>query len=355
MKRLVASSFSVALRGAAIFAALCVATPLLPQQRNEIRSVPLTGVTEKGQILAGLQAQSFRVKYGTAAVKGMTLDAAPRRIVLLLDMSGSMLNEEPKNSKWQNARQMAKAFLVHLPASDWVSLCLFATNEKEIVPFTHNLNSIQKAIDNLPDPDSKPVERIYGRMTYFGDAIAAILAADHEPATFGDSIVVFSDGEFGSEGKVEMGKLLRPLLARGMRVFLVAADPQLTISRGLAVGHTSVFSSLLFDGGPDSRELAESEQLEYSAEFALATGGVAIEAEPLGPYSDAFNPDSVDRMMAETAQLVQNTYQVELSFENPLQKKRKIDLELVDTRGKPNRKIMLLYPRSLEPASKVVH
>jgi len=357
VKRFTASSFSAAMRGATIFAMLCVATPLLPQQRNEIRTIPLTGVTEKGGILEGLQAKNFRVKHGKTVVKDVTLDAAPRRIVLLLDMSGSMLTEESKNSNWQNAMRMAKAFLVHLPASDWVSLCLFATNEKEIVPFSHDLASVRKAIDNLPDPHSKAVKRVYGRMTYFGDAVAAILATDHHATTFGDSIVVFSDGGFGMEdfgttGKVAMRRLRPQLLARRIRMFLVVADPRLRLTSALAVGYTSFWPLPFPDGSADPEE---GEELDHSAEFALATGGVAVEAEPRGPYSNAFDPDSVDKMMDGTAWLVQNTYQLELSLDKPLQKQQKIDLELVDERGKQNRNIMLLYPRSLEPDSRIVH
>src|ERR1700674_5965772 len=81
------------------------------------RSLLVNVLDRNGNAVRNLTKDSFRVKVNGHA--GALLDAhynlAPRRIVVLLDMSGSMAGETEKNEQWRIAREAIEDFLTELP------------------------------------------------------------------------------------------------------------------------------------------------------------------------------------------------------------------------------------------------
>src|SRR6185437_9558395 len=96
MKRLTAT-YSFAL----LLAIFTVPPPALSQIR-EVRTIPLVAMTHDGRVVGGLTAQNLRVRGINGRVDKVTLDAGPRHIILLLDVSGSM-REESDPSAWDKA------------------------------------------------------------------------------------------------------------------------------------------------------------------------------------------------------------------------------------------------------------
>src|SRR5512139_2493676 len=87
---------------------LCTFVPSLESQettRTE-RTILATVIDEQGSIVKGLTAGNFRGKFRGKPVQinSVKFDSGPRRVVILLDASGSMVT----SPKWALARALAQ-------------------------------------------------------------------------------------------------------------------------------------------------------------------------------------------------------------------------------------------------------
>ncbi|MGH9865737.1 MAG: hypothetical protein ACRD4H_10020, partial [Candidatus Acidiferrales bacterium] len=114
MKRFALTSFF------AVLLAVFTIAPSACAQVGEMRTMPVVAMTSDGRVVEGLTAQNLRVKGVKATVTKVTFDAGPRRIILLLDISGSMggPGDYYHKEKWDYAKEMVKAFLCGAPAQD---------------------------------------------------------------------------------------------------------------------------------------------------------------------------------------------------------------------------------------------
>ena len=332
MKRFVATSFATLL-------AVFTVAPSAFSQVRELRTIPVVAMTQDGRVVQGLTARNLRVKGVKATIESVTFDAGPRRVILLLDISGSMGDpgDYHDRKKWDYAKDMAKAFLRNSSAQDLCALDVFAEKEKEIVPLTHDFASVLAAIDALPTPGSKRTKATYGGMTYAGDALNAVLRNAGQQLELGDSVIFFSDEEFEQlgidTGKRSLDSLRAQIARRGVRVFL--ARP---VVWGLPVE-------------PDFHELSG---INASVTFMRATGGFSfgpIEARELKWETQAYLSNPLQKRMAALNNAVQGTYRMELQLDQPLRKKRNLQLELVEANGKTVKSVSLFYPRTLYPNS----
>jgi|GEM_PF-3202577 len=322
------------------------------QEGQVERTLPVIVMSPNEKFASDLKPANLKLMSDKIAVKGVTLDDGPRKVVLLLDISENMNSEDApsKSIRWNNAQEMAKGFLATLPRFDWVSLAVFAEKEKEVVPFTHDFDLVRKAIDALPAFGSSLAQRSYGSGTHFGGALSAILKAQTLPPSFGDSVAVFSDGAFVDAGDPTQNSLRAQLLARGIRVFLFIATPRFRLPLTVAIGDPILFATM-FGGGPDVvlSDIPRYQALKDAAPFFKATGGVTFQAAPLHMLEESFLPKSLERITRTAGEVVQKTYAVSLIVTEPITKQRKIRMELQESNGKALPKLILLYPEYLEP------
>ena len=367
MKRFIRS-----VRAIPILAVLCGVTPCRAQQSGTVRTIPLTVVAPDGGIETALKPANFRVKGVQATVISLTLDRRPRRIYLMLDISVNMsqtmigaLPGEMTAGPWNNAKDMAKQFLAALPASDSVSLYVFADEEKQLVPFTHNFAAIVGAISTLPEPDSKEARRLYGRFPDFADSALVALSSNPRQLSIGDYIAVFSDGDFLRTKKASTRKTLRILLSHGGRILLFGSINDMLLPSDLSIRYPEQYARDFVPGSGNvvtERFAVLNDFVRDAASLALETGGTTFELEPQGRYFSVApgirgmaRPAEILSLMREAALVAQNTYQMRLSLAQPLEKEKKIKIELLDSRGKNVRRAFLLYPRRLEPRPKTSH
>ena len=302
--------------------ALCASTRPSFAQAAEVRTVPLAVLNPAGRVHVGLTAQDLRVKGINAEIRDVTFDAGPRRILLLLDMSGSM--SEPtagKVTKWDYAKEMAKGFLRATLPQNFVALDVFSDKEKQVVPFTHNFASISAALDALP---AKPEGR-----TAAGDALHAALLDFGEAPAFGDSVIFISDGEFGPDpSHRSLFSLRADVAVRDVRVFLLLPS----VSSVVETPEELMPDMNTFD-------------------FISGTGGYSFAPKVFPgdwPPSEIYRSDPGERIIA-LADAVQGTYRVQLQLTQPLRKKRDLHLETVGSDGKSIHGLFLYYPRVLYP------
>ena len=74
----------------ALLFCLCASPCPTNARAPETHILPVTVVTVEGKPVANLQSHNVHIHGGGAQVKSFSLDIGPRRIVLLLDTSGSM-------------------------------------------------------------------------------------------------------------------------------------------------------------------------------------------------------------------------------------------------------------------------
>lgn len=307
-------------------------------QGGELRTIPLVVMSPEGKLVNGLTAENVRVKGAGANVQSVELDTGPRHIVLLLDISASM--EDPADSrdgsKWTYAKKMAKMFLNYVSGSDQSALYVFAEKSAELVAFTHDRAAIRSAIDALPEPGSKAAHRAYGAATTHAEEAlhVAVLSADKELG-FGDAVIFFSDGEFQENGQPHLlDSLTEDLERRGARVFLAFA----------------------FGSQPSWRHEEDVSlwlsQISSASNFVENTGGFSFGPARFiqsGWLFSVYPCDSPEERMKALYDAVQGTYQVRLQSDWPLRKRETFRLETVDSRGKPQPRFLLLYPREIYP------
>jgi len=166
----------------------CVIPVSALAQNDEVRTVPLVVMNQSGQIIQNLTPQNVRIKGAKASVRSIALDTSPRRIILLLDMSGSMgetIDENKRITTWDYTKDTAGVFLKTIFSQDSVALDVFADKERQVVPFTHDFTLIRAAINALPNPRG---------LTFAGNALQATLCDFGATVGFGDSIVFFPMG-----------------------------------------------------------------------------------------------------------------------------------------------------------------
>lgn len=317
-------------RLAIVFLSALLAPCVIPvsalAQSGELRTVPLVVMNQSGQIIPDLTPQNVRIKGSKASVRNITLDTNSRRIVLLLDMSGSMGETIDKNKRittWDYTKDTARVFLKTIFSQDSVALDVFADREKQVVPFTHDFTLIRAAIDALPKPRG---------LTFAGDALRAALRDFGPTVGFGDSIIFFSDGQFEDD-----------------------ASRRSLDSQTMDVGRSAVRVFLIFpmttNFDPYPPDLMPN--IESAINFMEATGGFSFAPKRFPDdwlAGEIIRSDPFQRIAALN-NAIHGTYRLELQLGQPLLKKQKLQVEIIDDKKKPVHGVYALYPHTLYPST----
>ncbi|MBI2957014.1 MAG: VWA domain-containing protein [Acidobacteria bacterium] len=290
-----------------------------PGEGSELRRViPVNVLDRDSNQVTGLTAADFRGKYRGHPVKilSATWDTRPRRIVLVLDVSESMVRWSP--ARWATARAAARDILSRAPAEYEVALILFAKKVADPIPLQRSrapvLQQLTAAVEN-----PQKLEQELGGSTAFLDALleAARLL---DPPQVGDVIYAITDG--GDNRSQTSEKKLRELLVgSGTRLYtLVFLDPN---RRDLGAEYALFEPSLV-------------------REFVEVTGGHMAMAMPERENGAIGAPFGLYAQMAAF-------YRVEVELPEPVDKARSWKLEVVDAEGKRRQGLTLVYPNKLVP------
>jgi Ca-activated chloride channel homolog len=137
-------------------------------------------VTDKGQVVRGLQPSDFEVLDNRIAqqVDLVSFDEIPLNVILALDMSQSVSGERLTNL--QNA---SRALLDGLKSEDRAALLTFSQMVVLREELTHEILRVRAAIDNVePLGDTALIDGVYAAMVLEGSDVGRSL------------LIVFSDG-----------------------------------------------------------------------------------------------------------------------------------------------------------------
>lgn len=285
-------------------------------------------VDAQGFPIAGFEAKHFMGTFRGQPVKIVSAqwESTPRRIVVMLDASASMLG----GSKWDLARRAAGDLISLIPAENSVAFLTFGDQVYDKVAFSQNPKQALDKIAALQDP-RKTHAKVGGRTALF-DALSKTLAMFGTPRS-GDVIYLITDGG-ANAGKTKQNEVERALLASGTRLFVFTLFEPLR-----------PVTPEELDAPPLMRDLTK------------LTGGnlIAVLIQPLGRVTLY---DSSGRTYATLATQVRTQYQqmtgfyqVEIELPQNVDKPREWKLNLVGGGQFRPRDFELTYPRKLLPCA----
>ena len=295
------------------------------------RSLLVNVLDQNGNAVRDLTKDSFRVKVNghPAALLDAHYNLAPRRIVVLLDMSGSMAGETEKNKKWRIAREAIEDFLTETPAEVQVALVTFSSKIHDIIDFSQGRSSIIEWLRRGPSQWSD----IKGTTPFFDAAAAA--AKLLEPALPGDSIYAITDGGDNSS-RISKTAAKQRLLQSQIRLFVfLFAEPMPTEEE--RSGPESVMALARDTGG-----------FVFGISGHPGAGGVSFLPSRSFEYDyDEHTRERIRLYMQALNIQVNGFYTLHVDAPLQLGKAAKVSLDIVDGRGIARKDVAFTYSRAL--------
>jgi Mg-chelatase subunit ChlD len=292
------------------------------------RSLVVNVLDRDGNAVRDLTKDIFRAKVNghPATVVEVRYSFAPRRIVVLLDMSGSMAGGTEKNKKWQIAREAVEDLLLGTPADVKLALLTFSSHIHDVFDFSQSRSSMGAWLKDEPRRRAE----IKGTTALYDAAIAATKLL--KPARPGDAIYVITDGGDNSS-HISEADTRKLLLQSEIRLFVF-----------LFAEHSP------FGSGPyDVMQLARA-----TGGFVFGVAGRAPGALSLPSWDFEYEDDehTRERIRLYTRALniqVNGFYTLQLDTSLQPSKLRKVSVEIVDSRGQPRKDVAFTYSTLLPP------
>jgi von Willebrand factor type A domain len=313
-------------------AGLCAA-PLRAQQDPCMqRSLPVYVLTSDGGAVTGLGPTNFEGSYRQKPVHivSAAIDGQPRRVLLLLDSSGSMFSS-PRDD-WNLALHVAGILLTQFPPQTPIGVAVFADRMDRAVGLTTDRQQVEQELAELRA--GRKLFPAGPRSTALWDAIRGGLAMFGTPQQ-GDVIYVITDGQDDSS-RTEPTALERMLLSAGVRVFALE----------------------LFDAGFPR---GKSHGTQDFIEFVTTTGGFALSptrAQNVGSGGDSYaltgksgQPTRLRMSLALQLQQIMAFERLDIELPEPLDKPHEWDLKVTNLGELKTRSVSVIYPRKLLPCS----
>ena len=269
----------------------------------------------------------FRAKvHGhSAEILSAERDSGPRRIVIVLDASGSM------GDFWRLETAAAEGLLGADQESSF-ALITFTNHVEKKIDFAQGR---QRMSDGLKELEAPIKEGLQGR-TALRDALLAALDL-LRPAQFGDAIVLVSDGG-DNASPVKDSRLTNALILSQVRLFALIKAAGVS-SRGRTPeqdGGPQWVRTLVADTGGDPRV----EIGDLASSTFRATSRAPLRLPPGADQVILFATKGFDEEITDFCRLT-------LKLPEPLDKPRDLQLEVVDANGKRNSHWSAVYPQRL--------
>lgn len=306
-----------------------------PSPAAPTRSIVVNAWDRNGNAVRDLAKGNFHIKINNQAVVVLAADydLAPRRIVVLLDMSGSMGGRRGTN-KWQIAREAVEDLLAQTPADVPIALLTFSDQVHDVFDFRESRSAISRWFREGP---TQPTS-LKGR-TALHDAIVASLRM-LRPYRSGDAAYVITDGG-DNASHVSFDQTRTALRESGVRLYAFLF-PEF-VPTGTEVGGVEALVEMAGESGG----------------FVFGISGHA----PLGSVSslpswDAdydYNDRTREKIRLYTSALdiqVHGFYNVQVAAAVQPGKAGRVSLEIVDVAGKPRKDVGYTFQKLLPPLGK---
>ena len=297
-----------------------------------LRSVIVNVFDAHGIAIRDLTKDNFRVRVNgkPVAVLDARYTTAPQRIVVLLDVSGSMTDD---NAKWNIAREAVSDLLTQTPKAVPIAMLTFTDDIRDVFDFSQNREAIAEWLEG---PGRRPVLKHREKTALF-DAILGGLK-QLGAVQVGDSLYAITDGgdnaSTNSEKQTQAALLQSPVRLYSFLFAQFLGSPSgFCVSRGCR-GERDSFLSMVVDSGGRS--------LGFNPVINRGPG-------TLNYVYDGATREKV-RIWTQLFNLqISEFWTLDLAVP-PSDKKRDIKLDVVNTEGKVRKDVGLTYPRLLPPS-----
>jgi hypothetical protein len=292
------------------------------------RSVHVSVCDQRGNSLHALAKENFRVRVNGKSVE--VLDArytlAPRRMLILLDVSGSMAEENNKQ-KSGIAREAVEDFLSRTPSNVPIAMLTFSRQVRNVIDFNQGRSAIAAWLQESP---SKPLKPLSANRTALFDAILEGLKV-LQPFEPGDAIYAITDG--GDNASQSAARLKPVLLSSGVRLF------------------TFLFSEP--GGGSPEERNARLDLLELVNGSGGYVFGIAGRQRPFAAswevdYAKDKNSQNMVKMTTQAlTAMVQGFWTLDLVLPPKLNKSQRMTVDVIESGGRSRKDIEVIYPHLL--------
>jgi len=295
--------------------------------QSEKRSVLVNVFDANGNAIRDLTRENFHVSVNgkPTVVLAARYSLAPRRIVLLLDMSGS-ITENTASGKWRIAREAADDLLAETPSEAPIAMVAFSRKVSDVFDFSEGRPAIAKWLKT--GPGGRPHLQS-SRGTALFDAILEGLKL-LQPAQPGDAVYAITDGG-DNASHASADRTESALLQSGVRLFAFLFAEHLEVP-------------------------VEQESKRFFLSMVADTGGYVSGISPreLGGesswlYDHVYNDDNPEKIKFFAQRLntqVNGLWTLELAAP-PSNKASKVKLRIVGEEGKIMKDVGVNYCRVL--------
>ena len=286
---------------------------------HPLQILPLGIQDRRGQFVQDIQLNQIVIKGLHIAIRQFEVDKGPRRILLLLDTSGSMGN---RNSvSWSNVVQVATHITRQLKQDDLIAVDTFAEKNQILVPFTMDTQLAVRRIRAVPNSG-------LGR-TMLGLALREILGRRENGLRLGDAIILISDGERSQDDRTDFARLGAELTRVGVRICFIRVPPVRDF--GVTSNATDISNFVREVGGME---------LNTASMIQQVWRGDAVRVET----------EVIDSTAKAAYAFVEAYYRLGLEISEPTVKPIRLQLDVVDRQKKRIRDVQLSYSRYLFPS-----
>jgi hypothetical protein len=313
------------------------------------RPLPVNVLDRQGSVIRDLRKENFRVLIDGKPVElqDASYEDASRRILILLDISGSMGASEGAKGKWRIACGAIAALLSQIPADSPTALLAFDKRVEHTIDFAQGRPAITSLLDG------GTISTPYPGATALFDAILEGLKF-LRPSQVGDSIYVISDGD-DTASRISSKEAKVAALESGVRLFgLLLTEPTMLDRDQMTVDD---FTQLVHETGGSVFSITPKKR-DSPSPFNM--GQVRTPDDPPGGTSspgharkssvdyDAPTHEQLEMRSKILSSQIRGFYALLFSVP-PSRKLRKITLQVVS--GRQERKeFQIVHPRAIPPA-----
>jgi hypothetical protein len=240
-------------------------------------------------------------------IVSLSLNSSPRRVIMMVDASGSM-HPSPQRSGWGIALRTADFAFDSVPSNASVALLTFSDRIRGESDGFQDRQQIGKSFPDLAKREPRGSTALF-------DSVDQALSLFEAPR-LGDAIYLVTDG-VDDKSKVSLKKLVEKSVTHGVRIFVFLI--------------------------PLERFLTEEERLGPSLmeELAESTGGYVIRV----PWREiGGNEQAWVRSATQISDQMQAMYQIELDISGVVGSKGRVKVVFADRKRDKN---TLTFPRQL--------
>jgi von Willebrand factor type A domain len=284
-----------------------------------------------GRNIRDLTKNNFRVQINSspALISDAQYSVAPRRIVVVLDMSSSMA-EETDNGKWRGARAAVDDLLTQVPSDVPIAMVTFSDQVRQTFDFSQGRAAVAQWFKQGPSERANIKRK--SKTALFDAILAGLRLLD--PSQMGDVVYAITDGE-ENHSHSSQASTETTLLKSGVRLFAFVFDDPTPVNEVQEAKES--FLRMVGDSGG----------------LAFGIFGRQVPGGPSWNVQYDYDQHSQEKLKVFTQVLsnaIKGFWILELAVPSQ-SKKSKVKLEIIDQRGKARKDLTFSYPRVLLPTN----